>query len=183
MLVAVVELEPDGDVAGGAAEVELEDKEVVDELDAGREVAACCVDEHAAQTIANNPIASATEDGRFETVIEDRRSLVELQLGIVGGELDDAPVSRGIIDDLGTVNAADDKLQRVARSTSSRDALSSSVHDPRLPAEGEPQPIGQSAQRTGAPANIGTEFPASVQEPSPEMSRAPVPKGTGALDC
>jgi hypothetical protein len=79
-----VELEPAGAVAGGAAGVELGDEEVVDELDVGRELAMCSGEEHAAQTSANNPTARPTEVGPFATVIEDRRHLLKLHLGIVG---------------------------------------------------------------------------------------------------
>ena len=79
-----VELEPDGAVAGGAAGVELGDEEVVVELDVGRELAMCSGEEHAPQTSANNPTARPTEVGPFATVIEDRRPLLKLHLGIVG---------------------------------------------------------------------------------------------------
>jgi hypothetical protein len=71
---AVVELE--GAVTGGAAEVEVEDKEGADEPEVGRE--------HAAQTNANNPTARPTEMGPFATVIEDRRPLRKPHLGIRG---------------------------------------------------------------------------------------------------
>jgi len=83
-LVAFVELGPDGVIAGGAAGVELGDEEVVDELDVGRELAMCSGEEHAPQTSANNPTARPTEVGPFATVIEDRRLLLKLHLGIVG---------------------------------------------------------------------------------------------------
>ena len=83
-LVAFVELEPDGPAVDGAAGVVLEDEEVVDELDVGRELAACSGEEHAAQTSANNPTARPTEVGPLATVNEDRRPLLKLHMGIVG---------------------------------------------------------------------------------------------------
>ena len=136
-LVAFVEVGPDGAVAG-AAGVELEDAEVVDELDVGRELAMCSGEEHAAQTSANNPTARPTEVGPFTTLIEDR--LLKLQLGIVG-EISMMSQSDGAINNQGTQSTPLTELHRVVRVPASRGTLSSSVHDPRLPRTASAQPI------------------------------------------
>jgi hypothetical protein len=103
-LVGFVELEPDGAVVGGATGMEVDDEEVVDELDVGREFPVGIGEEHAAQASANNPTARPTEVGPFATV--DRRPVLKLQLGIVGEMSMMSPLA-GATNNQGTVNAAD----------------------------------------------------------------------------
>ena len=169
-LVAFVELEPDGAVVGGAAGVEVEDEGVVDELDVGWEVAMCSGEEHAAQTSANNPTARPTEVGPFATMIEDRRPLLKLQLGIVG-EMSMMSRLAGAINNQGeqstplTANCI-----VLCGAPAAHGTLSSSVHDATLPRDGEYQPIRQMLSGQGHRAT-------STQGSFPEDAESPGPKG------
>jgi hypothetical protein len=142
-LAAFVELGPDGVVGGGAAGVELGDEEVVDELDVGWEFAMCSGEEHAAQTSANNPTARPTEVGPFATVIEDRRPLLKLHLGIVGEMSMMSGLARAINKQGAQSTSLTAKCTRVVQAPASSRDSPCSVHDSRLPGDGGCQPIRQ----------------------------------------